>query len=122
MPPQGFSSATCAFAEWVARLVLEVWTLGVVFPAHQRKLGPQRWSQDCWRWENLGSHSQVGSTGVPFEFLNHTYVADYFLKGHCFPGSKHLHKSDMPLQSGPYDCPGLKEQNAGQRAGYNIGE
>ncbi len=70
-------------------------------------------------WSHL---RHTGRSGEVFEFLNHTYVADYFLKGHCFPGSKHLHKSDMPLQSGPYGCPGLKEQKAGQTAGYNIGE
>jgi len=70
-------------------------------------------------WDRIRN---IGSTGVPFEFLNYTYVADYFLKGHCFPGSKHLHKTDVPGQVLPFGCPGLKEQAQGQKAGYFIGE
>ena len=64
----------------------------------------------------------LGPTGVPLEFLNFTYVADYFLQGHCYPGSKNLHIADLPGEAGPFGCPGLKEQRKGQTAGYFIGD
>ena len=54
----------------------------------------------------------LGHTGVALDFLNYSYVADYPLKGHCFPGSTSV----------PFGCPGAKERRKGQKAAYRIGE
>lgn len=54
----------------------------------------------------------LGRTGVPLDFYNFSYVADYPLKGHCFPGANDSF----------FGCPGRKERAQGQVAGYHIGE
>jgi len=58
--------------------------------------------------------------GVAMEFLSYTYVADYSLKGHCYPGGQ----IKVPLFSRwtPFGCPGKAEQAKGEKPGYNIGE
>lgn len=67
------------------------------------------------------SHKRYqSSSGAPIEVIAYDYVADYFDKGHCFPGS-----DNTRLQIGQvaaYGCPGAKERAAGSKAGYNIGE
>jgi len=72
---------------------------------------------DGTTWDRI---RHVGHSGEVFEFLNYTYVADYFLQGHCFPGGTNL--VTIPGQAGPYSCPGKKEQAKGEVAGYKIGE
>lgn len=61
-----------------------------------------------------------------FEFLTYDYVADYFMTGHCFPGSDDLilvnPKAGPFPQAGPFGCPGNKERAKGARPGYVIGE
>jgi len=61
--------------------------------------------------------------GVPLEVLSYSYVADYFLKGHCFPGSTDSKKIiGMPFTGTGFGCPGTKERKQGFKAAYNIGE
>jgi len=55
-------------------------------------------------------------SGVAMEVLSYSYVADYFLKGHCFPGSTATY-GDFP-----FGCPGAQERKLGAKAAYNIGE
>jgi dienelactone hydrolase len=61
-------------------------------------------------------------TGTPLEVLSYSYVADYFLKGHCFPGSTDTKRERIGLVSLAFSCPGTPERKAGAKAAYTIGE
>lgn len=65
----------------------------------------------------------VSSTGVPFEFIKHTYIADYILLGHCFPGINdtsfvHHTAAEAPF-FGPFGCPGALSK---RQSSYFIGD
>lgn len=60
--------------------------------------------------------STLGIYPNSFEFLTYDYVADYFMTGHCFPGSDDL------IGFMPFGCPGKKERAKGAKPGYIIGE
>jgi len=72
--------------------------------------------EGCFTRTRYESPSQV-----PLEVLEYSYVADYFLKGHCFPGSDDI-KSGLVEIAGPFGCPGKTERDAGAKAAYVIGE
>lgn len=71
-------------------------------------------------------NSTVGIYPNSFEFLTYDYVADYFMTGHCFPGSDDLTQFNPKAgpfpQAGAFGCPGLKERAKGARPGFVIGE
>merc|ERR1712046_202475 len=58
--------------------------------------------------------------GIPLEVLSYSYVADYFLKGHCFPGSTDTGKIGAGFAA--FACPGAQERKQGFKAAYTIGE
>jgi len=60
--------------------------------------------------------------GIPLEVLSYSYVADYFLKGHCFPGSTDSKSILGPFTGSGFGCPGVKERKLGAKAAYTIGE
>jgi len=59
-------------------------------------------------------------TGTPLEVLSYNYVADYFLKGHCFPGGTDTGKIGAGFAA--FSCPGTQERATGFKAAYTIGE
>lgn len=61
---------------------------------------------------------------VPFETIEHDYVAEYVLLGHCFPGSndtKVINDHDVPFV-GPFGCPSAPARRAGHHAAFFIGQ
>lgn len=60
-----------------------------------------------------------GQSGVPLEVLSYSYVADYFLEGHCFPGSENMGHNGT--EAFAFGCPGLQERKEGAKAAYVIG-
>jgi len=62
--------------------------------------------------------------GVPFETLEHGYVAEYALLGHCFPGSNDtqlINDHELPFV-GPFGCPSAAARKLGHHAGFVIGD
>lgn len=62
--------------------------------------------------------------GLPFETIEHDYVAEYVLLGHCFPGSNDTHvinDHDVPFV-GPFGCPSAPARKAGHHAAFFIGD
>merc|ERR1712113_330873 len=61
----------------------------------------------------------LGPSGVPVELLTHNFLADYLLRGHCFPGGT---TDKVTGASFAFGCPGKKEVAAGAKAPFNWGE
>lgn len=58
-------------------------------------------------------------SGVPVELLTHNFIADYFLRGHCFPGAT---TASLAGESFAFGCPGKKAVAAGSKSPFNWGE
>jgi hypothetical protein len=63
-----------------------------------------------------------GPFQAPLEVLSYNWVADYFLKGHCFPGSQDPGRIQIGKLPNSYSCPGAQERKEGAKAAYVIGD
>lgn len=84
----------------------------------------QVWSTDAGTHiagdESFNRTRYISKHGTVFETIEHGYVADYSLLGHCFPGSNDTHiinPHEIPFL-GPFGCPG---QHTQRKASFFIG-
>lgn len=86
---------------------------------HKATASPGAYRGGC---EGCFSHTQhQGPAGALVELLAYDYVADYPLKGHCFPGGDNT-KLNIGKELIAYSCPGAMERAAGAKVGYKVGE